>query len=180
MPVTPEGPLSLSLVNLQILVAACPSFQTWTGSADAAEALTRVHLVDIPAPDAGRSEYTVEQLQAMRPLARVNLFETPNGVGGQAWQSDRVAESAYSFSCRLVLDFLDNVGEDMVNDTPGAKLSFMNNVGAVIMDMLGLSGTNGYLVIDRIEIFQSIARSDQTLAAAQGDFYRTQLLLQCG
>src|SRR4051812_45031543 len=110
MPVTPSGTLSLPLECLRVLLANCPSWQSWTGTATAALAKARVYLHDITPPDADAGSYTASELQTLRPFARIDDWEPQRGVGEEPWRSRRAGERGpYMKGGKLVLDFDDDV-----------------------------------------------------------------------
>ena len=159
MAVTPSGPLSLPLDNLRTLLANCPSFQTWVGAADAAEALAAISLVAVE---------TVE-----RPLAIV--MQAP----GRGWASRQNAGGAanwFSQSGTLLILFEDDVEAEAIE--PDAELTFTNLVGAIISEMQDLAGSGGHLNVTSIAIKDGPSRSDFSEKESTGDYY--QVVLEVG
>jgi hypothetical protein len=178
---------------LRVLLANCASWQTWTGSANATAAKTRIHLHDITPPAAAGESYTEAELATLRPLARIDDWMPERGYGDQPWLSRRMGERGpYQKSGKLVLDFEDDVDPVNADNATDAKLAFTNAVGAVIQDLEDLAGVDSYLTapelaagvraigIQSIEVYQGYVRSDQAADAAQGEHARMQLLIHWG
>ncbi len=191
MPVTPTGPLSLPMESLRVLLANVEAFQTWTGEDDATGAKTRIHLVDLPAAESDDGGYSIEELQALRPGAVIDLWSPERGFGDEPWAATRFAESAYIDVSKLTIDLGANIPEEDARNAADAKLQFLNDTGAVIAGLLDLAGQTAYLteediaagigglVIRKVEIYQ-LGRSDETKTPAWGDHYRLQLLVHVG
>jgi len=181
MPVSPTGPISLPLSHLRLLVADCTAFRTWVGAANQAAALAKIHLCELPAPAAPGSGYTTTELQTLRPCAIVDLWTPIRGYGEQpqAWQM-RGEGGPFLESGKLTLDFLDDVDVTDAAVLSDAKFRFLNNVGAVVDQMLDLSGSDGYLNANRIEVYQGPGRADERMQETYGDHWRVQLLVQWG
>lgn len=120
---TPSGIYSLLLVDLKALVAACPSFQAWTGAADAAEALASIHRV------------AVDRDTATLPYAVVAHFD------------DADFESTLEGRGSLALRF---VGEVEQPDVADAETEFTNQVGAVLGELLALAGLDGRMFVRHV------------------------------
>lgn len=182
MPVAASGPVSLPLENLKVLLANCAAFRAWVGAADVTAARARIWLVDVPPPAAAGRSYTAAELSAKRPLAIIDEFEFEDGrPGGDAWGSQRVALGGFVESGRLLLRFEADVPTADVNDPASAKLSIMNQVGAVVSDMRNLgTGDNEYLSIHRITRHHPYARSDQAEAPTQKDHFSVSYRIDWG
>ena len=191
MPISPSGPLSMPLENLRAMLAHCAQWRSWIGISSVTEAKTRIYLVDIPpAPNGGN--YTVDDLERMRPLARIDLWEPPMGYGQQPWKATAVADRAFMLSGKLVLDLVADVPEEDFDNANDAKLRFMNSAGAVMLELMGLSCAGDYLDSDEIEagiegmtlrqleLYQGPTRTDETQAQTQGDCFRAQIMVQWG
>jgi len=135
MAVTPTGPLSLPIYNLQTLLANCSAWQMWLGVSTVAAARARTYMAYVSA-----SSLT-------RPFAVITQ--------GDSWSYNMIAGGArnhFQEGGSLVLMFEAGVSvayqaEAAVDD---AALEFLNNVGGVIDDMSELAGSGGYLSIQRI------------------------------
>lgn len=180
MPIEPTGPLSLPLANLRTLVAACPAFQSWVGAADPGAAEERIHLVDFE-PPAGRN-YTVEELDTLRPYAVVDEFAFPDDrPGGDAWVSVRHGSGAFVDAGKLLLRFCGNVPPEDEANPAEARLAFMNAVGAVVREIQGLGGGDtDYLSVHRIARWEPYQRASFGEAEAQGDFYLCSFVVTWG
>lgn len=179
MPVTASGIVSLPLEKLRTIIANCAAFQAWTGTADVAEATTRLHLIGPKAED-GR-KFTAEELAELRPFGVIDEWRVPGRPGGGAWVMDRHAQGGYTPSGKLLLTFEDAVADDDSGNPDEARLAFMNRLGDVINEMLLLGGGDTeYLSIHRVERWEYYARGDETEAAPQGDFYWASYVIDWG
>lgn len=134
MAVTAAGRLSLPLDNLQDLIANSGNFQTWTGTANAAAAKARIHV------QAEGPSYT-------RPAAIVSLGPDDDW---RSVQDSAGAAGHYVDTGMLRVQFEANVASGNQADHTDALYEFTNNVGAIIDDMLGLAGSDTYLVVHEI------------------------------
>ena len=64
-----QGGIALAERRLATTLADCTEFRTLVGAEDAEEALARIYFTDIPRPAEGQTDYTREQLVALRPFA---------------------------------------------------------------------------------------------------------------
>lgn len=183
---TPTGIFSLPVANMRALVAACHSWQQWTGTNSAAEAANRVYLFDIPAPARGDgAEYDEQELGAKRPFCRVAYFELVASPGGNAWQYDRVAEQTYAEEGKLLVDFVADYPQQYADSPADAIVWFCNKVGAVLKDMLTLAGKDAsdgttHLSVHRHTLYQGPWRNDITRNPTQGDTLRVQFIVDYG
>lgn len=159
---TAAGPISLSAEHLAAMLAAAPSWQTWTGAADAATARGRVHFDELP-PNADGRDYTREELIALRPFAIVGVTQFHRGRGGSPVALDSGA---------LVMIVEDNVPEEIAAHGQEVALRFLNNLGALIDDLHDLANAGmqaGYLLIDEIDMPDGFMRQDPGKVEADGD-----------
>ena len=135
MAVSATGSTGKMVENLRTLVAASTTFQTWTESDDAAEALGSIHCFGA-APSASR------------PFSLVSLGENERwqraGIGvGDAWGPDPNPASLYLYFCGTVSATHEGNFEDTV-------FTFLNFVEGILEDIRGASGAAGSLAIQAI------------------------------
>ena len=131
MSVTPTGVLSLPLYNMQTLICNSATFRTWVGAATVAAARDRCYLV------------AQDETSITRPFAVVEF-------GGGFTYSKEAEPSIYLGSGSLVVWFEDAVASGVQANHADAMFTFTNTVGAILTEMLDLSGTSGYINIRTI------------------------------
>jgi len=142
MPVTASGMLSLPVANLRTLLSTVTSFQTWVGAVDAAEALLRIH------------EIEVAQDSLTRPFAVVD--------DGEEWTSARLdGGGAFRTEGALVLLLEEDVAVANQASERDAQYAFTNAGGAILEELWSLSGAGGTLHVTGIEKIHGPARSEQ-------------------
>lgn len=148
----PAGIVSLPLKYLRDTIAASATFQTWVGALNATEALGSIHYV------------AVAEADATLPLAVVDWGRTVEW-DAQALGSRREflqeGELALLFRAGVTSSADDQLGEE--------GIVFMNKVGAVILEMLQLSGQATYLDIVRVQL-GDYERPTEDEAKTAGDF----------
>lgn len=162
MAITPSGPLSLPLTNLQTILANCATFQEWVGADNAEAAKARIYLV------------AVDEGSYIRPYALV--------AQGDEWKRELSAGGAghvFQPSGNLFLMFEANVSEAYQSDHRDAELEFTNKIGTIIKEMEALAGQSGYLTVNYINYKEEgPSRSSEDERETQGDFY--QVILEVG
>lgn len=138
MAVSPSGILSLPLSYLETTVANSSTFQTWTGTANAAAAKARIHI--------GRAASTADL-----PLAGV-------GFGGEFRRYIETAPSDFQTDSVVELFFTDNFSSSLSEED--AAYTFLNQVGPIMSDIETLSVQAGYLSIDEWSIKWGPERTD--------------------
>lgn len=144
----PAGTLSLAKSHLRAMLAACTAFQTWTGAADAAAALERIHYEGLPAPSG--EERTLDEWESLRPYAVIWMAEQ----GGFRRDLDSWSDTGeFNASGRLMLRF-EQACPDGHNEEPSsdANLQFSNSVGQIIDGLCALVGGAGYLAFTAIGV----------------------------
>ena len=71
MPTAPDGSLGLAMSKLRLALADSAAFKTWSGAADQAAALLKIHLHTLPLPAAG-GEHTTSELGGFRNYAHIH------------------------------------------------------------------------------------------------------------
>jgi hypothetical protein len=180
--VTATGPVSLSLERLRTLLAASSSWQTWTATASASAAKAHVYLI-APPEASGREGFTLAALQALRPYARIDIVRDGNAIDVQ-----RHADSppfTWTYGGTLVLTFEDDVAAGLIENLRDADITFLNRVGAVIDDMLALSGTTatgvdgGYLRLTAASLIRCDRAREET-ETEQGEFHEAEIRISWG
>jgi hypothetical protein len=159
---TSTGPLSLPLTNMRTLLANCSAWQTWTGAASAAEALEHIHLLAVDQP---REDDEDRPWSSIRPFAVIGL-DLP-----EFWAAEKHSGGAaggFVRSGNLLVSFEDNVDDQIKDNYREALVRFLNNVGDVIIDLIGspgvsagLSGTGTYLHLTGLTVKEGPHRADR-------------------
>jgi hypothetical protein len=171
VPTTPSKSLSLYIANVQKLIAASPSWQTWTKHAgDAAAAQESVYLVGVTPPasrdgTADNKGYTPEDFDELRPFCVVNYSFRDGYEGSQE------AVGTFVERARVMFSFEDTVPDGDLEDYNEAVLSFLENVGKVIADLQEAAGVDGNCNLHDIRMEKPPMRADQTERAARGDYH---------
>lgn len=192
MAVQPTSILNIQLECLRAMLAHCESFQNWTQSRGNSD-LAKTHVYPVNAPSPSTASYTEKELSNLRPLAVVNYFMPPSGIGGLAWVARKNSEVSYVSSGKLFLDFEDDLTEEEQSNPGDAQMHFMNDVGKVIEELLDLSCRSddfmtaeelnaglGGLSITSLEIYSGPGRTDEAKVQTEGDHYGIRILLQWG
>jgi hypothetical protein len=185
MPVTPTGSLSLALTNLRTLMANCQSWREWcSGDPDNSltvdQAMDRVFLIEPPPPANGETSYTAEQLTAMRPFARVDLWMPPRMIGGEVWISNHYGQQVFVDQGKLSLEFEDNYDEQFLTDPQSGKLTFLNDLGKTLDDLKTVSGSEDFFNVTKLEMFLPVRRSDEAEVPTIGDRWIVEFIVEYG
>jgi len=152
MAVAPTGMLSLPLSYLRAAISASSNFQTLVGAANAAAALAYIHVAeyesDTPAP----------------PFAVV------------AWGDDAQVEATSGgtrdrFTRTGSLIVILRTAVDADHSSQDAAYTFLNVAGAILNDVMALSGTAGYPSIKTISPLLPPSRPHEDEKASYGDFF---------
>ena len=135
MPVTPTGPLSLMLSRAAEILAASPSFRAVVGAGNESQALAKIHY---PCVNWERDRDDTTPLPT-RPLAIISR------VYGDEFRIDnrgaRDGTLTFSFEFPVSTSFLASGDADslVLADAQGAELQYLNDVGAILLDLINLS-----------------------------------------
>jgi hypothetical protein len=177
----PVGPLATPKDLLRTSLANCTAFREWDGADYTVdEAKSRIYFDALP-PASG-AEYTVAELDDLRPYAIVSLDE--NGIEYEY----EAAPNSYKMRGRLVVclerKFPDVSGE--TNPNEAADRQFENMVGPLIRTgnpsspgLLDLSGTAGYLFVRRVALHGPY-RVEAKDVRQLGDYQRCFLFIEWG
>ncbi len=138
MALSAAGAITLPLENLRTLIANCTAFQTWTGTADAAEAKTRIELFA-----ATCSTLTL-------PAAAID-FAAPNNF----WQAQKQFDGSVPLFVRTGsadISFEMEITEAYRDDPEQSYMELANDIGGIIDDMLELAGTDEYLMLTGLSV----------------------------
>jgi len=136
MPVTPTGFLSLKVHEMRTLLSNSGDFQTWTGTANAAAALARIHT-----PLAVATTATL-------PFAVVDL--------GTAFNMSNISERQFDFDGDIFLVFREAISQA---DGLDAYYAFTNTIGAILEDLTDSAKGPGNFPLDSIQLLE-LYRSD--------------------
>lgn len=152
MPVTPTGILSEPLATLRSAIAACPSFQSWVGAADATAALDRIHLLVAPA-------------DGPYPFALIDF--------GDVARERQAITSASRWKMRAGSDVLVWFKAEASGDEPDATFTFTNALGAILAELEAGAGiyANGTPGLTAIEMPVPPTRTQEEERSTAGDLF---------
>lgn len=131
MPRVPTNEIGLPLKQLGDLWAAATTWQTWTESEDAAEALTKVYFYGEPASG----------LPAQFVVPHVMEWDSEKvGTGNTHRNRGQLGVLVYA---NVPGSFLDAKGK--INDVGGAINDFVNTLGGVVTEFKAMVAANGDL-----------------------------------
>lgn len=176
MTVAPSGSISLAESALRTMLSTVGAFQTWCGAADAAAALARIHLDDLPDP-ANLEGYTLSELQDYRPYAIVFTAEL-SGYWSQCEGEEGWFSSAGRLMCHLEQDAAAAVGN---RPTLDADQTFKNSLGAIVDGLREIRGqTAGHLQFKRIGVAAGPVTAHPDEIPAIGLYQRAVLQIDWG
>lgn len=172
MTTTASGVITVQEELLRTTLAACTTFQTWVGAANASQAAEHVYLEALPV-DLDWSDYMeLERIKARRPFAMIWTSES-DGL------RIRSIASPYgtTISGTLYIRFEGNVDPDVAEDYAEVDRLFKNTIGSILQSgdvsnpgLVELSGTAGYRDLEQITVkYWARTHKDQrpTLGDAQ-------------
>lgn len=165
MPVTPDGPISLSIAALRSMVSKSATFQTWVGAANETLALARVFTVAaLPYDDAG--EYDIATIVALRPYVLINLHSR------QGFRYSRDSNDSFIDHGQLTIHFEANISAGTnASNYQDVITTFTNNVGKTLSEIVAQANAGGSLLIQEIQSITPFARADPKLIKSMGDFH---------
>jgi hypothetical protein len=142
MPTTPAGAISLPEKYLADSLAACATFQTLVGAADATEALTRIHFEGLP-PPANGDTYTAAEFEEYFPYA---LIYTPPEGGFSKHADARGDDGALEFlgAGQIHIEIMRQIPAAIADDRAEVDRTFKNIVGTIVDELCDLSGQDTY------------------------------------
>ena len=169
----PLGSIALAQEYLRTTLADCTSFRTWVGAVNQAQALARIHHEALPPPITG-SEHTLEELRAYRPCALI-WTDVDNGFARRVVSVDSSIDSG-SLGLRLAQD----VGEEISHLHAEVYQRFINSVGQIVDELVGLAGLAGYLAMTSLELKSGPFRSHPDEYETVGDIQFCDLRITWG
>lgn len=166
---TASGPISLRWYNLQVLIANSPTWQTWTDSANASEAMEHIHfclpreVIEAGLEQDDEKRWTLTQ----RPFCLL--------YWGDQVEVDIVAVHGYTVSCDLWALFEADVPDDYADQTNAgdirnAMIWYTNKIGAVVTEVCNLAARGELLPLESARVTR-IRRANPLLDGARlGDF----------
>ncbi len=149
-----DGPIIDAAEITRDILAACATWQTWTGAADAEEARESTYLAGFgpetlpddgadQASDTARDAVGVDELESKRPFAVV----IP-GESGTLRFSRNGSNGAFQFggSVSLYIEADAPEGDETEPDYAVAVAEFLENLGKVVSEMCAASEANGMLL----------------------------------
>ena len=169
MATSPTGNLGKIMHGLRLIIADTTAVRTWFGAANQAQALTKIHYLQLPAPANGE-RHTVAEQEAYRPFALIGLAE--EAYSSQA--IDGVGPFTFQRPMSLVVMAEDDVDSGDVDNPTEAFLKFVNNWDALIAGIESLAGsTADYPRFKMIEYGdEDLTRSHPREFNAIGDCFR--------
>lgn len=140
----PTGSVMLAAEHLRTTLADVGDFRTWARVTDRSGALQRIHRVGLPAPQKPHEQYSLEELQALRPVAIVYTAPTDGFTFEQAATSAERFE--FDESGNLVIELEQNVPPEIAHDLAEVDAQFLNSVGLIMRGLCDLFGGDGYLL----------------------------------
>lgn len=122
MAVEPTTILNLPMQALRDLIAACPAFQSWTGTGGYASAKGRIHYFGMTSPATANKPYAVLSVPE-EDLAEWDLHGEPN---------------SFTHSGELVVLFYAELGAEAT--VPDQLMTIENSIGAIIEQMIAKRG----------------------------------------
>lgn len=168
MTVAATGAQGKALDNLQTLLAASSTFQTWVDEAgDPTAAKDHIYRVAVGAP-----------IAAKRPFASVGLYKDGSGFRWEAHSGGAVQHGIESG--RMWLGFEGNVAEAHEDDEADAEITFLNTVDAVLTEIEALAGSDTYLNVTAIEREWGPRHSDPGEDASEGNYFQVLYAVEYG
>jgi hypothetical protein len=124
------GPISKAYEAGAAIVAACPTFQTAVGAANASEALASVHWPNVKRVKDDESD--VSEILKERPWCLITMDQTCE------WRFDFATKRATG---QLIFSFEFPIPDGTDKDSDEALKVFANVVGQILLEMAGLAST---------------------------------------
>lgn len=170
------GSISKAEEYLRTMLADCDAFRTWSGAANQAKALARIHVMGLPPPENG-DVHTLVELQTYRPYVIVWTNETE----GFSLEADAGGDRFhFAEGGTLMLELNQDVPEEITNNRREIYRRFMNSIGQILDDLQQLAGTAGYLTVRRMVVVDGPNRSDRKSWSKQGDYVDVRIRLEWG
>lgn len=174
MPATVTSGPSLVLDNFETHLADCTTFRTLTGATTQAEAKARIWQDHTPAPDNGE-EYTLAELETMRPFALIWLDE-----GGTGYERTVIDAGFGVMENGVIMLRLEEDVPSNLDGSPGeAMRRWRDTWGNILSDLEGLAGDNPYISIRKSSMLLN-QRNHQDQNPAIGDTHIAEIRIEFG
>jgi hypothetical protein len=163
---TATGELTGAVNNLANQIANCAAFRTFTGTANAAQALERVHYSALPKPAHG-GVHSLAELKGHRPFALIyNDEET-----GITLTHDSSGVVMNHVPQEIALHFYleRDVPPEHSHNPSQADADFVGIVDDFLSDFLALAGVAGYFGVSELTL-RGPVRSTEEDEPAMGDY----------
>ena len=157
-----DGPVQESVELVRTLLADCASFRTWihaTGSAASQrlQAFGKIYQIYLD-PPFEVDGYDRDEIRALRPYASIDLAtDEPYVRDAVAAQGDGSEQGMDSGS--IIVEFHENIPTTDVEHPREAVIAFRRVLGAILDEMIVLSGTSAgpeYVLIMKYQLFGPI------------------------
>lgn len=159
------GSFALAKQHFAAMLSACASVQAVFGAANAAAALARIWIDELPRPAGER--FTLAELTAQRPFLLIGHNPRAHYTARRLAYGDGLTDQGHLVAQLEVnaSDLLES-GDDAAEE--GLVMRRMDNLlGAIVADLFGLSYQAGYLALDEIQL-DGPWRTDLTDPEQQG------------
>ena len=170
------GCVSLAQEHGKKTLADCPSFRSWCGADNQADALGHIFDECLPKPASG-GVHTIEELQRYRPCA---IFFTATTEGLIKTGRSSIGDGSFGFSEQGALHVLlmADVPPKIADDPAELDVRFKNLIGQIMDDLSDLAGKGGYLACRRIIFAEGPMRSLEEDIPTLGDYQVAELRLE--
>jgi hypothetical protein len=169
-----ESGLSIAEDTLATVLAACPTFQSWTASGNAAAAARRIYHDALPPPeDPDTGEYTRDELRALRPYAIVAMEEQ------QGFTRTKAAVGTWSESGQLALFLIQDLPLQYARDFSAAERAWKTTIGKILDELCDGADSIG-LDLAEVRVQEGPYRNDPESHAAQGEVQGVEIAVRWG
>ncbi len=169
------GCISKMQLNMRNHLSESARFQTLVGAANAAAALTSIHLKRLPKPEDNRDEYTKEDLDNKLPYALVYM----DYANGFTFTKD--SETEYVPSGRIRIYIAKKMKAEHKDNADG-DAEFEDDIGVIMeeMNVLAADPEGNKVHYDRLEIVEGPWHNELNDAHTQGDLMHVMLAATFG
>jgi hypothetical protein len=169
-----RGSISISEEAARLSLATCAEWQSMTGTANPTAALASIH-EDVLLPEAAGAEYTVAELQGLRPFAIVATAS----VDGYRLIGDSFGTSRgfYGEGDIVVYIETDVLAAHLADPAEAIRL-FKNSFGVIIDQLRDLAGaTGGFLDSMGVRSAASPYRNHPNRYSSEGPIFSAEIAL---
>lgn len=170
------GPISKPEQLAREMLAASAALRTWTGSADAAEALGRIHGNALPPPANGALDYTPEELDSYRPF--VLCYMPDNGL--ELHNDNSGAPPNFRHAGDIIVELEQATPPAVALDNFEAHRQWSNTIGDILDDLQTLAATQQHLSVLSVHLERAPFRNHPQQWARTGDSQFAVLRLRFG